>query len=173
MPVRKINFSPPTSWPRLCSLLHNLNLILSKRDWEREHFSFVMKFSHVEREQVFTILSEKRSICDDCQEELTPLIMRKILVMSWKCFNLHLNFRRNSAKTILCIYSSHLQGYLKETELFLDLAVFCKFIIMQLQDWEALDVIISWKGAGGEKQAGFRFGFSHFNSYPSMIFLIK
>lgn len=32
---------------------------------------FVVKFSHAEREQVFTILSEKRSVCDDCQEGLT------------------------------------------------------------------------------------------------------
>lgn len=93
-----------------------------------------MKFSHAEREQVFTILSEKRSICDDCQEELARLMMCKILVMGWKYFQLHLNFRRNSAKSTLCIQSGHLQDYLKETELILDLAVLYKFIIMQLQD---------------------------------------
>lgn len=64
---------------------------------------------------MFTILAEKRSICDDCQEEFTNLIMCKILVMGWKYFKLHLNFRKNSVKTTLCIYSGYLQGYLKET----------------------------------------------------------
>lgn len=83
---------------------------------------------------------KKRSICDDCQE-LTHLIMCKILVMDWKYFKLHLNFRRNGAKN----YFVHIQQPstgLKEKELILDLAVLCKFIIMQLQDWQALDHII-------------------------------
>lgn len=65
--------------------------------------------------------------------------------MGWEYFKLHLNFRRNRAKTTSCIYSSHLQGYLKETELILDLVVLCKFIIMQLQNWQVLDLIIFGK----------------------------
>lgn len=81
---------------------------------------------------MFTILSEKRSICDDCQEELAHLMMCKILVKGWKYFKLHLNFSRNSAETHLWIYSGHLQGNSKEIKLILELAMLSKFIIMQL-----------------------------------------
>lgn len=121
----------PTSWPKLCSVLHNLQLILSKRDWERELFVSLLWNSVMQRENKCLLFSQKkRSICDDCQEGLAHLMMCKILIKGWKYFKLHLNFSRNSDKTHLWIYSGHLQGYSKETELILEFAALCKFIIM-------------------------------------------
>lgn len=78
---------------------------------------------------MFTILSEKRSICHDCQEGLT-CSLNDVQNLGQGLEKLHFSFSRNSAKTPLWIYSGHLQGYSKETEFILELAMLCKFIIM-------------------------------------------
>lgn len=56
-------------------------------------------------------------------------------------FQVAFEFQKEQCKN----YFVHIQQPstgLKEKELILDLAVLCKFIIMQLQDWQALDHII-------------------------------
>lgn len=60
-----------------------------------------MKFSHAGREQLFTILSEKRSTCKwlPRKSHFAHLRMCKILIKGWKYFVLHLYFSRNSTKT--------------------------------------------------------------------------
>lgn len=131
-----------------------------------------MKFSHAEREQVFTILSEKRSICDDCQQELVHLIMCKMLVMGWKYFKLHLNFRRNTAK-LLCAYIAVIYRANKGDITFGPCCAF-KFYSNATIRLASIRSYLFLKGAESKKrQAELRFGFSSFNSYLSTILLTK
>lgn len=121
----------PTSWPRLYSVLHNLQLILSKRDWERELIVSLLWNSVMQREnKCLLFFQKKEASVMIAKASVAHLMMCKMLVKGWKYFKLHLNFSRNSAKTPLWIYSGHLQGYSKETKLTFELARLCKFIIM-------------------------------------------
>ena len=60
------------------------------------------------------------------KDSLAHLMMCKNLVKGWKYFKVLLNFSRSSTKNTLWIYSDHLQGYSKGTELSLQPAMLCK-----------------------------------------------
>ena len=128
--VRKRSFFP-TKLTKACSVLCNLQLILTKRDWENFLFLCCEIQSCRKRTSVYYSFRKKEaSVMIAKKDSLAHLMMCKILVKGWKYSKLHLNFSRKNAKIPVWIYSGHLQGYSKETKLILELARLCKFIII-------------------------------------------
>lgn len=72
----------PTCWPKLCSVLHNLQLILSKSDWERELFVSLLWNSVTQRENKCLLFFQKKeaSVMIAKKDSLAHLMMCKILV---------------------------------------------------------------------------------------------